>query len=169
MTLRRIFSNDSGSAATEFALILPLLVVLLFGGSEAGHFVWTQHKLTEGVRDGVRFASRAPVDTYCNGAVLKSDVTYTAKIAEIKRVTRSGLVATGFNATVPGWTDARVTVTVSCQAFVSTGIYTDLNGAGPIVTVKATNVPYPSLFKALGHLPTSINLNAKASTAVIGI
>jgi hypothetical protein len=84
-------------------------------------------------------------------------------------VTRTGQVATGFNGTVPGWTDTQVTVTVSCQAFVNTGIYTDLNGAGPVVTVRAANVAYPSLFKMLGNMPGSIRLNARASTAVIGI
>jgi Flp pilus assembly protein TadG len=166
MTLARFFRDDTATAAVEFALILPLLVVLLFGGSEAGHFVWTQHKLTEGVRDGVRYASRLQIDRVCNGATA---VLADPELSNIKRVTRTGQVATGFNGTVPGWTDSQVTVTVSCQAFVNTGIYTDLNAAGPVVTVRAANVAYPSLFKLLGNLAGSIHLNAKASTAVIGI
>ena len=160
MTLRSIFSNDSGTAATEFALILPLLTVVLFTGSEAGHFVWTQHKLTEGVRDGVRYASRLPIDQVCNGA---TPVLSGTALANIKLITRTGQVATTqANATVPGWTTAQVSVTISCLS-------TDLNAAGPIVTVQASNVAYPSLFKALGNFPASIRLNAKANSAVIGI
>jgi Flp pilus assembly protein TadG len=166
MTLRSFLRNDTATASIEFALILPLLIVLLFVGSEAGHFVWTQHKLTEGVRDGVRYASRLNIDKVCNGA---TSVLAEPELSNIKRVTRTGQVATGFNGTVPGWTNAQVTVTVSCQSFVNTGIYTNLNAAGPIVTVRAANVAYPSLFKALGNMPSSIRLNAKASTAVIGI
>ncbi|MFM5954918.1 MAG: TadE/TadG family type IV pilus assembly protein [Novosphingobium sp.] len=167
MNPRAFLLDERGTAASEFALILPLLILLLFGGSEAGHFVWTQHKLTEGVRNGVRYASRLPIDQVCNGA---TTVLADPALANIKLITRTGQVATaGAKATVPGWTAGQVSVTVSCQAFVSTGIYSDLNGAGPIVTVSATNVAYPTLFKMLGNLPGSIHLNAKASTAVIGI
>jgi Flp pilus assembly protein TadG len=149
-------------------MILPLLIVLLFGGTEAGNFVWTQHKLTEGVRNGVRYASRLNIDRVCNGA---TSVLADPELSNIKSITRTGRTGTGFNGTVRGWTNAMVTVTVSCQAFVNTGIYTDMPGvvAGPIVTVRATNVPYPTLFKLLGNLPGSIRLNARASTAVIGI
>lgn len=167
MSRPRFLSDESGASATEFALILPLLILLLFTGSEAGHFVWTQHKLTEGVRNGVRYASRLPIDTVCNGP---NSVLADPALTNIKLITRTGQIAsTTANATVPGWTAGQVSVTVSCEAFVDTGIYTDLNAAGPIVTVQATNVPYPSLFKMLGNLPGTIRLNAKASTAVIGI
>ncbi|MFM5924732.1 MAG: TadE/TadG family type IV pilus assembly protein [Novosphingobium sp.] len=167
MSPRTFLLDDRGTAATEFALILPLMILLLFGGSEAGHFVWTQHKLTEGVRNGVRYASRLPIDKVCNGATA---VLADPALSNIKLITRTGqLAASNANATVPGWGAGQVSVTVSCQAFVSTGIYSDFNAAGPIVTVRATNVAYPTLFKMLGNMPGTIRLNAKASTAVIGI
>jgi Flp pilus assembly protein TadG len=69
--LDRFARNTAASASVEFALMVPMLVVLLFGGAEAGHFVWTQHKLVEAVRDGARYASRLPVagtDGVCDGA-----------------------------------------------------------------------------------------------------
>lgn len=167
MTLRTFMFDSRAAAATEFALILPLLTLLMFTGSEAGHFVWTQHKLTEGVRDGVRYASRLPIDQVCNGSTA---VLSGTALANVKLITRTGQVANAqANATVPGWGAAQVSVTVSCQAFVDTGLYTDLNRAGPIVTVQALNVAYPSLFQALGNFPSSIHLNAKANSAVIGI
>ncbi len=167
MNLRDFILDERGVAATEFALMLPLLILLLFGGSEAAHFVWTQHKLTEGVRNGVRFASRLPIGKLCDGSTV---VLADPELAEIKEITRTGRVAAGqANAVVPGWTAADVSVDVSCEAFVQTGIYTDLNAPGPIVTVRANNVPYPSLFNLLGRLPRSIQLNARASTAGIGI
>ena len=165
MRLAGFLQNEAGSAATEFALIVPLMILLLFAGSEAGHFVWTQHKLTEGVRNGVRYASRLPIDKLCDGP---NSVLADPELSAVIDVTRTGRVGSGMS-TVPGWTAGNVSVTVSCEAFVGTGIYTDLEAPGPIVTVRAQNVPYPSLFKSLGRLPGTIRLNATANTAGIGL
>ena len=70
---------------------------------------------------------------------------------------------------MPGWTADQVQVTISCQAFVATGIYTALGGAAPIVTVAADDVPYPSLLGALGVVDLGIEMNATSHAAVIGI
>jgi Flp pilus assembly protein TadG len=168
-SLRRFASQTTASASVEFALMVPLLVILLFGGAEAGHFVWTQHKLVEAVRDGARYASRLPVngsDGVCAGA---TEQLSTDAEDRIKLITRTGQLAGGGQSVVPGWTDAQVTVTVNCQAFVATGIYTDLGEAGPVVTVAASGVSYPSLFNGLAGLSGGINLSARSSAAVIGI
>jgi Flp pilus assembly protein TadG len=171
----RFALQTGGSASVEFALILPMLIVLLFGGLEAGHFVWTQHKLAEAVRDGARFASRLKVADLCNGS---SSIIPTATVDQVKLLTRTGqLTNTSARPVVPGWTAAQVSVTVSCNAFVNTGIYasigdTDGNGtadAAPIVTVAATGVAYPTLFNGLAGLGPGIQLSAKSNAAVIGI
>ncbi len=168
--LQRFARQTKASASVEFALMVPMLVILLFGGAEAGHFVWTQHKLTEAVRDGARYASRLPVvgfEGVCAGA---TETISTDQIDRITLITRTGqLAATGARPVVPGWTDAQVTVTVTCQAFVDTGIYGDLGEAGPVVTVAASGVSYPSLFNGLAGLTSGINLSARSNAAVIGI
>jgi Flp pilus assembly protein TadG len=165
--IRRFAFQTAASASVEFALMVPMLVILLFGGSEAGHFVWTQHKLVEAVRDGARYASRLPVQDVCDGA---AETITTEQVDQIKLITRTGQLAfTPGQPVVRGWTDAQVTVTVTCQAFVDTGIYTDLGEAGPVVTVAATGVSYPSLFNGLGWLGSGIPLAARSSAAVIGI
>lgn len=175
--VRRFLQAQSGTASTEFALLLPMLIVLMFGGSEAGHFVWTQHKLAEAVRDGARYAARTQISDFCEGA---NEVMTTDQENLIKLITRTGqLNDSAARPVVPGWTDAQVTVTVSCDvaSLGSEGIYAalgdnDANGttdAGPVVTVSATGVSYPSLFNSLGILNRSIRLSAKSSAAVIGI
>ena len=167
MILRRFLAESRGSSATEFALILPLLILVLFGGSEAGHFVWTQHKLTEAVRNGARYAARLEIGKVCNGP---TQVLANPELANIVLLTRTGqLASTAARPVVPGWTAAQVEVTVSCRSFVDTGIYQDLGAAGPIVTVRAANVQYPFLFGALGGLGGPISLNARSSGAVIGL
>jgi Flp pilus assembly protein TadG len=176
--LRRFARQTTASASVEFALMVPMLVILLFGGAEAGHFVWTQHKLAEAVRDGARFASRLPVagtSGVCDGA---ADQLSSADEDNIKLITRTGQLANaGAQPVVPGWTDAQVTVEVTCDAFVNTGIYADLgdndasgtNDAGPMVTVRATRVSYPALFGGWAGLSRAIPLYAKSNAAVIGI
>jgi Flp pilus assembly protein TadG len=163
--IRRFFLDRSGSAAAEFALSLPMMLALMFGGFEAGHFFWTEHKLVKAVRDGARYASRLNVNDLCNGAtVVMSDDTEDL----IRNVTATGSIAGGASK-VPGWDPSDVTVTVGCQAFVDTGIYTDLGGAGPMVTVSTGGVAYPSLFSALGFVSSNIQLGARSSAAVAGL
>lgn len=166
MSPRAFIADGSGAAAAEMALLLPLLLVLLFGGMEGGHFIWTQHKLTEAVRDGARFASRLPVEAFCVGG---APVTGAGTIADIKRVTRTGQLAPGGAVAVPGWSDDEVDVDIACGAFVDTGIYDDLDSAGPIVTVRAHSVAYPSLFGRLGVIDPTITMTARSSAAVIGL
>ena len=60
MTLiRHRMSRDEGVAAVEFALILPVLALLLFGVLEFGR-VWSQYQVFQGAaREGARCAAVA--------------------------------------------------------------------------------------------------------------
>ena len=60
MMCRRIcLARDSrGAAAAEMALVLPLLLVILFGSLELGNYFMNEHTLIKAVRDGARFAGR---------------------------------------------------------------------------------------------------------------
>ncbi|HKX78246.1 MAG TPA: TadE/TadG family type IV pilus assembly protein [Novosphingobium sp.] len=177
MTRPRFFSDQSGVAATEMALLVPLVIVLMFGGLEAGHFVWTQHKLAEAVRDGARFAGRLQIDDLCDGA--SADMS-TDTEDEIKLLTRTGqLSSADAIPKVPGWTADQVTVELDCNptVFVSTGIYSDLGSDGsgsvlngPIVKVSASDVSYPSLLNGLGiELFADLGLSAESNAPVIGL
>ena len=71
--LRRITPlarDERGAAAVEFALVLPILVVLAFGIIDFGRLLYTYNNLTSAVREGARFAA---VQT-------KEDVVKTAAI-----------------------------------------------------------------------------------------
>jgi hypothetical protein len=151
------------------ALILPFLLALLFGGFEAGNFIWTHHKLVTGVRDGARFASRMDVQEVCNGATAVMPAQMRDRIILL---TRTGQID-DINARprVPGWEPGQVSVDVDCQAFAATGIYENLGEAGPVVTVEAVGVPYRSLFGRLGIIEAdgAARMTARSSAAVIGI
>lgn len=171
--LNHFIRNQEGAAGAEMALMVPLLIILMFGSFEMGHFFWSEHKVVKAVRDGSRFAARQPFTKFACGqsGILLGDGSNnldTALIDNIKNLTRTGTVSGTGQVKIRGWTNTQVTVTVSCPATaVSTGIYKGLTNA-PRVTVAAT-VPYPSLFGALGFDASAINLNAQAQSPVMGI
>ena len=162
--LRAFLRSESGASAAEFALLLPLLVVMLFGAIEVSYYFYSQHQVVKGVRDGARYASRQSFNVinctsgFSLGAGLRT---------EIQEVTRTGR-PTGGTSRVPGWDNSDVTVTVSCPTTaITTGIYADEPNA-PVVTVTAS-VDYESLFAGVGILTDSYDLNATQQAAVMGI
>ena len=161
-----------GSASVEFALVLPLLLILLFGGMEAGHFVWTQHKLAEAVRDGSRYAARLPLTELCDG---NTEVMTNETRDNIILMTRTGQVANASaRPKVPGWAADHVDVDPNCGQYVTTGFYAayaaDFEGAGgPVVVVSTSDVPYPSMFNALGIIDPGARLSAHSISPGIGL
>ncbi|WP_137122227.1 TadE/TadG family type IV pilus assembly protein [Segeticoccus rhizosphaerae] len=57
MRRRRREGHDRGAAAVEMALVLPLLIVLLFGIIDFGRIYTAQIQLSQAAREGVRMES----------------------------------------------------------------------------------------------------------------
>lgn len=55
-------SPREGAAAIEFALLTPVIVVILMGIVEYGWFLYRRSEATRAVREGVRFAVVMPQD-----------------------------------------------------------------------------------------------------------
>lgn len=172
MPFLSVFRRDArGAAGAEMALMTPLLLILMFAPMELGHFYWSQHKLTKGVRDAARYAARQPFAQYECGEALADTELET----RIKNLARTGNLGGG-TSKLPGWANAEISVTVVCRNdsldgstdnFVSTGIYTGLDNA-PIVRVE-TNLTYPSLFRTLGFNALDIPMTAYSESAVVGL
>ena len=54
--MRRLRLDRSGASAVEFALVLPLLLLLLFGIIDAGRFLWEINKAEKATQAGARVA-----------------------------------------------------------------------------------------------------------------
>ncbi len=156
----------------EMALVLPFLLALMFTCLEGAHYLYTEHQIVKGVRDGARFAARHDFSNYsCGSTTVPGGLETT-----IKNVTVYGkvTVSAGDFPRVSTWTvpdtsgQSITTVSVSCPATaVTTGIYKKLANA-PRVTVSAT-VSYPSLFGAVSGLTSSFKVHAEHQAAVMGV
>lgn len=157
----RLAADSRASAAAEMALVLPLLLLLMFGSFELGNYFLSEHAVQKGVRDASRYASRLPISSYPG-----CDPTGPVEL-QIKRVARTGR-PDGTDARVAGWTDAATVVELACDTSgTHAGIYTvyPFPDGVPTITVKAA-VPYLSLFGTLGLGDPSLTLNAQSQSAI---
>lgn len=95
-----------GAAAVEFALVVPVFLMLLLGGMEFGRYVWTAVTLEHAAREATRFALVHPE----GGSSMTAD-----EIATLARSRAAGLAADALDVAVSwsGGTGSGGTVTVA--------------------------------------------------------
>jgi Flp pilus assembly protein TadG len=54
---KSLLKQTAGSAAVEYSLALPILVLLMLGGMDFAHMFYIQHVLTNASREGARYTS----------------------------------------------------------------------------------------------------------------
>jgi hypothetical protein len=50
--------DDEGAVAVEFAIIIPVLLLLILGGIDLGHSYYIKHIISNASREGARYASK---------------------------------------------------------------------------------------------------------------
>jgi len=81
-----IIKNERGASAVEFALILPILVILIFGIFEFGIAYNNYIAITHAAREGARLAAVAEDETFIEEEIIKR-----APTVEIETITIDGL------------------------------------------------------------------------------
>jgi len=165
--LAALWGDQRGAAASEMALVTPLLLILLMGSVELGNYFMNEHILVKAVRDGARFAARQNFSNYdaCSGA------PGGAVVADTQALVMTGLLSGGTNK-LRNWTAATITVSVNCSTTAGTetleGIYRGRATGAPRVTVTAS-VPYQPVLASFGFSGIGLNLNASQNAAVMGL
>ena len=153
-----------GTAGVEFALLLPLLAVLLFGGVEIGRLLRDYHVVSESVRDAGRYVSRDRAE--CTTGGVGSIEAVDEDIA--KNLALTGGVAAGLPYLLGSWTDrSTVTIDIKCidnGSGALQGLYAG-DAYVPHVVVTAI-VPFTFLFGQLVTSSGTINLTLSHNVIV---
>ena len=168
--LNKLWRNRRGNVAVEFALFLPILMLLLIGGLEIGNAIHQGTLIEKNLRAGTLYAAR----------ILNPDANGPALSAE-DRATIQNLVKTGSQSgldepVVPGWADAAASLVID-PTLVHVFIFSDENATSlptdisvPVVRLTAS-VPYkpllPGLFEYVGLNDIVIGLSHEQ--AYVGI
>lgn len=131
-------TNEHGVAMVEFAIILPLLLIMFLGVAELGRALLFSQRLTQAVEAGARYAARAH-------EALDPDVCAVipeAVITNARNLVVFGQVAGGGQAVVPGLDDDEDNVDV-------TPLIRTVTGVGDVCVVQVSaSVQYEGIFGA---------------------
>jgi Flp pilus assembly protein TadG len=159
--MTRLATDTGAAAAAEMVLVLPILLVLMFGSVELGNYFLSEHVVQKAVRDASRYAARLPLANFDCASGTMTDAT------PVQRLARTG-DPVGTAARLADWTsDTMTTVSVTCDTSGTySGVYADFPSGVPVVTVTSA-VPYTTLFGTIG-LGGTLTLNASQQAAVMG-
>jgi Flp pilus assembly protein TadG len=102
MMRRRKGQADQGAAAVEFVLVLPVLLIVLFGIIDFGRLMYAKLELAEAAREGARAAALVSVDDSRN--------TINDIVAEMSSDMDSPYSISGCGSSPGPGDDARVTL-----------------------------------------------------------
>jgi Flp pilus assembly protein TadG len=133
--LSRFHQSRQGAALVEFALLAPMLIVLMCGLAEFANAMRQYHIMEKSVRDSARYLTRVPM-TGCtiNGAA----------ITAAQNLALTGQTASGGTPMLASWDDpSTVTVAVADCVLNTTGAYRG-HEQMPVIEVTA-GAPYEDI------------------------
>jgi Flp pilus assembly pilin Flp len=156
--IRRFLRDDSGAQLLEFAIVLPLMLLVFAVIVDGGRMMWSHQAVVSGVRDATRYLARiAPRDICSSGG---SVFGYTDVLTEIVRRASDGgtVLPSGVSVTA-------VTPELTCPAG------TFRSDEAPIVTVRADvrmTFPFSRLFEFAGGSRPTLDTSVSDQSRVYG-
>lgn len=168
----RLIDHAGGAAAAEMALVLPFLLIILFGSFEAGNYFLSQHILIKGLRDGATYAARQDFATNYDCSAGNSTVSPEV-VSETESLVRTGQLTGGADR-LPNWNDAGTAFSIKLHCVTAAGgtplggMYAANGGKVPVITVSA-KLPYRSVLGTLGFDTVNLDLGASQQAAATGL
>ncbi|AZV78016.1 pilus assembly protein [Parasedimentitalea marina] len=158
LILKRFRCEERGAALVEFALMLPVMVLVFAVIIEGGRMMWSYQAAVSGVRDAARYLARiAPGDICTSGGAV---VGYTTALETIVRRSTSGHLLFPSSITVTS-----VVPSLTCTA----GVYRV--SPAPVVSVTASltiTFPFADVFAFNGVSRATINTVISDQSRVFG-
>ena len=174
-SFKAFLRGRGGVASVEFAIILPFLMVTLFGMVEIGRLLFDYHAVGKSVRDATRFLARVPVNCPSTGPSSGPLANYIGSAADETTAKNLAMTATVDNPTSAGdyllayWTNpGTITTTVNCVANGGKfeGVYTG-RAYIPLITMTA-NVPFGFLWGLAVLDRTGLTMTVSHNEAHVG-
>ncbi len=105
---KRGLRSERGAIAVEFAIILPVLMLFVFGIVDFGHAWFVKQVLQNSCREGARYATRYQTDNGGN-RVLPNGLTPSIQNYILQTTVENGGSGTGLNSLLPPSAGAQVT------------------------------------------------------------
>lgn len=159
------------------AMVAPMLIILLFGSVELGHYFLAEHSLANQTRNAARYAARLPlVENYSCESSTPITATAEADIIDVATTGKVNPTTTDpkrlpFGDTDTGCSEgaAPLDVTVRCVPQEDyPGLWRGYDGDIPVVQVTGA-IRYRPLFGPIGFASDALCLRAKHEMPVIGL
>lgn len=131
---KHLWLDRRGAQIAELAIILPAVLILLFGMFDFAFLLYQKQLVTKSVQDAARFAARSTT-VISNGVCPPSSAGWSSTVAQAQQIAIRGtsngaVMLSNFSAN-------DVTVSVSCPAAGIMNTSNPVSGTIPIVTVSA--------------------------------
>lgn len=178
MTIRDLLKNANGASAVEFALVLPLLLLLLLGVIDGGRWLWEVNRAEKAAQAGARFAvvttpvtsGLAAADYLGIGGLTQGDIIPRSAFGRVE-CGSTGCCSTGLTCTQPypalgtfnstAFTNIVTRMQAMHPEIVSANVRVIYSGSGlgyagdpngmdvsPLVTIELRNLQFNPLFLA---------------------
>ena len=156
--LRRLASDESGTQLVEFAMVLPMMLLVFGVIIEGGRMMWSYQTVVAGVRDATRFLARVTPRDICDDAGAITD--YDDTLIGIIRNNNDG------SSILPsGVTVTEILTELDCYE----GEFR--SDVAPIVTVRAdveVTFPFAGLFTLVGGSRPTLETSVTDQSRVYG-
>ncbi len=125
-SLRRIIRGKRGQSLVEFALIAPVLIILMLGTIDYGRVYFAYVSVTNGARNGAHFASDSSTAAQDTDGIRTAVLGDTSDLLDTSSENPAVVVATGTDSQGRLYADVTVSYTFS-TIFPWPGLPTSMN------------------------------------------